>query len=121
MIKWYGGPHVPDDMDLINLRLRRGAIAKRRQHGKAAVARSGRKSWATFTERLPGSSQAALSRCQRSRSRWALNSTAGRRRIRLGISFHEDAEAFRSENVAWRSRAYGCRAHILLVADLNYG
>ena len=44
MIEWYGGPYVPEDMDLINLRQRLGAIVKRRHDGKTARAKSTPKS-----------------------------------------------------------------------------
>jgi hypothetical protein len=36
MIEWYGGPYDPDDIDAFHLRLRLGAIAKRRHAGKTA-------------------------------------------------------------------------------------
>jgi hypothetical protein len=36
MLEWHGGPYDPDDIDLLNARLRLGAIAKRRHAGKAA-------------------------------------------------------------------------------------
>ena len=36
MIEWYGGPYDPDDIDAFHLRLRLGAIAKRRHAAKAA-------------------------------------------------------------------------------------
>jgi hypothetical protein len=39
MIEWYGRPYDPDDIDLFNLRLRLGAIAKRRYDGKVAFAK----------------------------------------------------------------------------------
>jgi hypothetical protein len=39
MIEWYGRSYDPDDIDLFSLRLRLGAIAKRRHAGKAAFAR----------------------------------------------------------------------------------
>jgi hypothetical protein len=39
LIAWYGGPYDPEDMDIFNMRLRLGAIAKRRLAGKAAFAR----------------------------------------------------------------------------------
>ncbi len=44
MIEWYGGPYDADDMDLINVRLRLGVIAKRHHDGKAAYAKSRSKS-----------------------------------------------------------------------------
>jgi hypothetical protein len=44
LLKWYGGPYDPDDMGLLDLRLRLGVIAKRRQAGKAAYAKSRLKS-----------------------------------------------------------------------------
>jgi hypothetical protein len=44
MIEWHGGPYDPDDIDLFNLRLRLGTIAKRRHAGKAAFAKRKRKS-----------------------------------------------------------------------------
>jgi hypothetical protein len=40
LLEWYGGPYDPDDLDLFRLRLRLGAIAKRRHAGKAAFAKS---------------------------------------------------------------------------------
>ncbi len=40
MLEWYGGPYDPDDMGLLHLRLRLGAIAKRRHAGQAAYAKS---------------------------------------------------------------------------------
>jgi hypothetical protein len=36
MIEWYGGPYDPGDIDSFHLRLRLGAIAKRRHAGRAA-------------------------------------------------------------------------------------
>jgi hypothetical protein len=36
MIEWYGRPYDPDDIDPFHLRLCLGAIAKRRDAGKAA-------------------------------------------------------------------------------------
>ena len=36
MTQWYGSPYDPDDIGLLQLRLRLGAIAKRRHAGKAA-------------------------------------------------------------------------------------
>ena len=39
LIAWYGGPYDPEDLDLFNMRLRLGAIAKRRLAGKAAFAK----------------------------------------------------------------------------------
>ena len=42
MLEWYGGPYDPDDIDLFNLRLRLGAIAKRRHAGKQAYLKSRR-------------------------------------------------------------------------------
>ncbi len=44
LIEWYGGPYDPDDLDLLALRLRLGAIAKRRHAGKAAYAKNRHKS-----------------------------------------------------------------------------
>jgi hypothetical protein len=40
LLEWYGGPYDPDDIDLSELRLRLGAIAKRRHAGKVAFAKS---------------------------------------------------------------------------------
>ena len=39
LIEWYGGPYDPEDIDLLQTRLRLGAIAKRRHAGKAAFAK----------------------------------------------------------------------------------
>lgn len=44
LLKWYGGPYDPDNMGLLDLRLRLGAIAKRRHAGMAAYAKSRLKS-----------------------------------------------------------------------------
>jgi hypothetical protein len=41
LVEWYGGPYDPDDIDLVDLRRRLGAIAKRRHAGKAAFAKAG--------------------------------------------------------------------------------
>jgi hypothetical protein len=41
LAEWYGGPYDPDDIDLVDLRRRLGAIAKRRHAGKAAFAKAG--------------------------------------------------------------------------------
>ncbi|MBM3539656.1 MAG: plasmid pRiA4b ORF-3 family protein [Alphaproteobacteria bacterium] len=40
LVEWYGKPYDPDDLDLLNLRLRLGALAKRRHAGKLAYAKS---------------------------------------------------------------------------------
>jgi hypothetical protein len=40
LVEWYGGPYNPDDLDLLKLRLRLGALAKRRHAGKLAYAKS---------------------------------------------------------------------------------
>lgn len=42
MLAWCGGSYDPDDIDLFNLRLRLGAIAKRRHAGKQAYLKSRR-------------------------------------------------------------------------------
>ena len=39
LLKCYGGPYDPDDLNLFELRLRLGQIAKRRHAGKAAYAK----------------------------------------------------------------------------------
>lgn len=39
MLDWYGGPYDPDDIDEPAIRLRLGAVAKRRRAGKAAYAK----------------------------------------------------------------------------------
>jgi hypothetical protein len=39
VLEWYGRPYDPDDIDSFDLRLRLGAIAKRRSAGKAAFKR----------------------------------------------------------------------------------
>lgn len=44
LVEWYGGPYDADDLDLLNLRLRIGALAKRRHAGKLAYAKSRSKS-----------------------------------------------------------------------------
>jgi hypothetical protein len=44
LLKWHGGPYDPDHFDLFELRLRLGAIAKRRYAGKAAYAKRKSKS-----------------------------------------------------------------------------
>jgi hypothetical protein len=44
LVEWYGEPFDPDDIDLPNLSLRVGALAKRRQAGKLAYAKSRTKS-----------------------------------------------------------------------------
>lgn len=43
-IEWYGRPYDPDDLDLLHLRLRLGAIAKRRHAGLVAYGKSTAKS-----------------------------------------------------------------------------
>lgn len=40
LVEWYGKPYDPDDLDLLNLRLRLSALAKRRHAGKLAYAKS---------------------------------------------------------------------------------
>lgn len=40
LVEWYGGPYDPKEMDLVELRWRLGAIAKRRHAGKLAYAKS---------------------------------------------------------------------------------
>lgn len=44
LVEWYGRPFAPDDLDLFQLRLRLGALAKRRHAGKLAYAKSQNKS-----------------------------------------------------------------------------
>lgn len=39
LVEWHGGPYDPEDMNLVELRWRLGAIAKRRHAGKLAYAK----------------------------------------------------------------------------------